>query len=339
MRVMVTGHSMCAPRQIRFWKYLASLGHTVRVLAPRKWLFHEVEDCEEGNFSIKGVELFGSLRVRGLLDEVKEFQPDVLYCNEPTFSGGALQAVQVGKSLGVKVAIFDWDNVRHTSPMELPVLKNADLFICGCPGAIRVMIEKGVPKERVWQEPIIQVGVDTDLFRPLETERDFDTVTCAGFTENKGLTSIKKVVRELGLRHLWLGASRPYDRLDEPLDYGHVAGWQAYEELPKWYNRAKVHVLFSRDTPEWREQYGYAIAESLACGLPNIISDAGEFPAMWGDCEAVKVIPQGDTSKLRKALSEWIQDNLAIGSGRKFVIKNYGFRTTAQRLVKAFESH
>jgi len=335
MKILVFGHSLCAPRQIRFWRYFSSLGHTVRLLPPRKWMFHEVKDSEEGSFSVKGVELFGGLRVRGLLDLVRDFKPDILYSNEPTYSGGSLQAVQVGKELGIKVVVFEWDNIRHTSPMEPSVLKNADLFICGCPGSLRVLVEKGVPKERIWHEPIIQVGVDTNLFKPFEAEKEFDTVTCSGFTENKGITSIKKTVQKLSLKHLWLGASRPYDRLSEPLDYGYTPGWMEYEELPKWYNKAKLHILFSRDTPEWKEQNGpYANLEGLACGLPVVMSEAGDAPYFIKDCPAVKLIPQNDEEALKKAIMEML--NYKGESGRNFILERFSYGKIVEKLVRAF---
>jgi glycosyltransferase involved in cell wall biosynthesis len=329
MRILVFGHSLCAPRQIRFWKYFASLGHTVRVLAPRKWFFHEVEDYNEGNFNIKGVELFGDLRVRGLLDLAKDFQPDWVYSNEPTYSGGSLQAVQVGKELGIKVAVFDWDNIYHSSPFEGKVLEQVDLLIPGCHGAKGILLQKGVSPLKV-SEPILQVGVDTELFKPVECEKEYDTVTCARFTENKGVNDIKRVVKKLSLKHLWLGGT-------EPLDYGYVAGWQPYEDLPKWYCKAKTHILFSRDTPDWKEQNApYSNLEALACGLSVVMSRAGDAPYFLEGCKAVRLIPQNNVEALEEGVKEML--NYKGENGRDFVVRHYGYEVTAWRLVKAFES-
>jgi len=328
---------MAASRQQRFWKYFASLGHTVRVLAPRKWLFYEVKDYEEGKFSIKAVELFGGLRVRGLSDEVRDFQPDWIYCNESTYSGGALQAVQVGPEFGAKTAVFEWDNIYHTSPMEPKVLGDVDLFVCGCPGAKKVLLQKGVPEEKIWREPILQVGVDCDLFKPIKRDKEFNTVTCAGFTENKGVTDIKKAVREMGLKHLWLGTRRPYDRLSEPLDYGYTPGWMMYEQLPEWFNKARVHILFSRDTPEWREQNApYANLEALTCGLSVVMTKAGDAPYFLKDCKAVRLIEQNDVKALKEGINEML--DYQGESGRRFVKENYSYLIIAQKLVEAFEN-
>jgi glycosyltransferase involved in cell wall biosynthesis len=333
MKVLVFGHSLCAPRQIRFWRFFASLGHNVRVLAPRKWLFHEVKDYEEGNFSIKGVELFGNLRVRGLLDLVREFKPDILYSNEPTYSGGSLQAIQVGKELGVKVAIFEWDNVFHTSPVEQKVLENADLFIPGCEGAREVLKQKGVPKDKL-SEPIPQVGVDTNLFRKMNVEKDYDLVYASGWTLNKGYDLIQEAAKDLNLKIVWLGAKRPFDIMPKPIEYGDVVGWVEYEKLPLYYNRAKLGIVASRNTNEWLEQFVYFIPECLSCEIPVVATDAGEVPRIWGSCKAVRIVRQNDVEALKEGIKEML--DYQGESGRKFVISNYGYEV-AKKLVKILE--
>jgi glycosyltransferase involved in cell wall biosynthesis len=326
---------MAASRQQRFWKYFASLGHSVRVLAPRKWLFHEVKDYDEGNFSIKGVELFGGLRVRGLSDEIRDFQPDWIYCNESTYSGGALQAVQVGQELGVKTVVFEWDNIYHTSPMEPKVLEKATLFIPGCEGAREILIQKGVPKDKL-SEPIPQVGVDTDLFRKMTVEKDYDLVYASGWTLNKGYDLIQGAAKDLNLKIVWLGAKRPFDIMPKPIEYGDVVGWIEYEKLPLYYNRAKLGIVASRNTKEWVEQFLYFIPECLSCEIPVVATDAGEVPRIWGSCKAVRIVRQNDVEALKEGIKEML--DYQGESGRKLVEENYSYPIIAQKLVEAFEN-
>jgi len=333
MRILVFGHSLCAPRQIRFWRYFTSLGHTVRLLAPRRWMFHEVKDSEEGSFSVKGVELFGGLRVRGLLDLVRDFKPDILYSNEPTYSGGSLQAIQVGKELGVKVAVFEWDNVYHTSPLEPKVLENTDIFIPGCQGAKEVLIKKGVPRAKI-SEPIPQVGVDTELFRKLDVKKDYDLVYASGWTVNKGYDLIEKAAKDLNLRIVWLGAKRPFDIMPKPIEYGNVVGWVAYEELPFYYNKAKLGIVASRDTKEWLEQFVYFIPECLSCEISVVATDAGEIPRIWGKCEGIRVVRQNDVDALKIGIEKML--NYKGENGRNFVLENFSYAKIAEKLVKAF---
>lgn len=303
------------------------------MLAPRKWLFHEVKDLEEGSFSLKGVELFGGLRVRGLFDIAKDFQPDWIYSNEPTYLGGSLQAVQVGKELGVKVAVFEWDNIRHTSPMEPKVLEKATLFIPGCEGAREVLIQKGVPKDKL-SKPIPQVGVDTDLFCKMNVEKDYDLVYASGWTLNKGYDLIQEAAKDLNLKIVWLGAKRPFDIMPKPIEYGDVVGWIEYEKLPLYYNRAKLGIVASRNTKEWVEQFLYFIPECLSCEIPVVATDAGEVPRIWGECEAVKIVRQDNVEALKEGIMEML--NYKGESGRNFVLEKFSYEKVAEKLVKVF---
>lgn len=333
-KIIVCGHSMAAPRQQRFWEFFASLGHEVHVLAPKVWMMHKVVDMERGSFSMKGINFIGwARRIRGFLNLAEEVNPDWVYLNDEADVGQVLQACQVKKDIRFKLALFSWDNILHLYGWE-KLIDQIDLFIPGCQGAKEILIQKGVDVSKI-TDCILQVGVDCNLFRPLECDKEFDTVTCAGFTENKGITDIKKVVKQLGLKHLWLGGSRPYDRLSEPLDYGYAPGWMNYEELPKWYNKAKVHVLFSRDTPEWKEQNApYANLEALACGLNVVMTKAGDAPYFLEGCKAALLIPQNDVDALKDGIIETL--NYSGESGTKFVIENFSYEKIAQKLVRVF---
>jgi glycosyltransferase involved in cell wall biosynthesis len=307
---------------------MASLGYQILVLAPKEWLFHKVKDEKEGNFELKGVDLFGNLRVKGLYNIVKDFKPDVLYSNEPTYSGGSLQAVQVGKELGIKVAIFEWDNIYHTSPMEKKVLENADLFIAGCLGAKDILIQKGVNQNKIAVIP--QIGIDTSLFKLKRIKKTFDTIFVGRITKNKGVDLISQAIKNLGLKHMWVGS------FDEPSDlFGVKVGWVDYENLPNFYNKAKVFVIASIDTKDWIEQFNYSIGEALSCGLSVVTTNAGEIPNIWGNCPSVCIVPQNDINGLKIGIKEML--NYKGKNGRRFVIEKFSYKVIAKKLSEAFE--
>jgi len=340
MRIVVSGHSLSANRQIRFWKYMALRGHEVLVLAPRDWMFHHVDDEDEGNFHLRGVTFIGrSRRIRGFFDLVRDFDPDVVILSDESDFGQFLQAFQLKMEMGFTLVSFHWDNVPHWYGWEKGI-KVIDLFVAGCEGAKRVLTrEKRVFEDKV-VSPIPQVGIDTSLFHPLDVEKVYDTVYVGGMTVNKGVDLIEEVVRRLGIHHLWIGARRGYDVL--PYEgfpvYGDYRGWIDYEELPEWYNRAHVFVIASRDTRHWKEQWGYAIGEALSCGLPAVISNAGEFPSVWGPCRAVRMFEQGDVDDLHEKLDELLNDDPSeIGrEGRRFVESRYSMEVVARKYEEVF---
>src|SRR6185312_482912 len=56
----------------------------------------------------------------------------------------------------------------------------------------------------------------------------------------------------------------------------------------------------------WKEQFGRAIMEAMACGVPVIGSDSAEIPNVIGD--AGLVVPEGDPHALRDALQRVLGD-------------------------------
>jgi len=180
---------------------------------------------------------------------------------------------------------------------------------------------------------MLQAGVDTHLFRPMKTKKVYDTCTCAGWTVNKGVDLIEEAVRQLGLNHLWMGHKRQYDTLPYPEfpKYGDIAGWKPYTELPKLYNKAKVHVLASRDTPHWKEQNApYANLEALACGLSVVMTNAGDAPLMLKGCKAAIIVPPSK-EKIKQGILKQLEEQ---PSDRDFVKLNYSIEVTSYKLCR-----
>jgi glycosyltransferase involved in cell wall biosynthesis len=78
------------------------------------------------------------------------------------------------------------------------------------------------------------------------------------------------------------------------------------EALVKYMNCMDVLVIPSLTTPKWKEQYGRVIGEAMSCGVPVVGSDSGAIPEVIGP--AGLIVPEGDVSKLAKALQTAIFD-------------------------------
>ena len=311
LRILTCGHSLQAERQRRFYRYLASLGHEVKLLTPD----------------------FGT-RVRGLQEIVDEFNPSHIRVEDEK-DGIAIQVTQLHTK--ARLILFSWENLPHMQTLSNKVLGAYDLIIPGCPGSHRLLTSRGL--KNVYEGFIPQVPIDETLFKPMpEIEKAHDLIYVGGRTVNKGIDLIEKTVRELDLSILWVGKKRGFDIL--PYEgfptYGDDAGFVPYKELSKYYNQAKILVIASRDTPIWIEQWVFAIQEALLCGLPVIASDAGEIPEVWGNCPSVRIVPQGFYAELKEAISESLRDWEPNLEGREFVIKHYSREVIANKLLKAF---
>jgi glycosyltransferase involved in cell wall biosynthesis len=66
-----------------------------------------------------------------------------------------------------------------------------------------------------------------------------------------------------------------------------VAGRLAYGDLPDAYRRADAFVLASGARTTWREQFGFAIVEAMASGLPVVAGDSGSLKEVVADRDSL----------------------------------------------------
>ncbi|MGH2868000.1 MAG: glycosyltransferase family 4 protein [Solirubrobacteraceae bacterium] len=82
-----------------------------------------------------------------------------------------------------------------------------------------------------------------------------------------------------------------------------LAGWHTHEELPDFFSAAEVVVLTSE-----REQFGQAIVEGMACGLPAVATRSLGPAAIIDDGETGWLVEPDDEMALAAALTEAVQD-------------------------------
>jgi glycosyltransferase involved in cell wall biosynthesis len=90
-------------------------------------------------------------------------------------------------------------------------------------------------------------------------------------------------------------------RLEVPQVF--LAGWHTHEELPDFFSAAEVVVLASE-----REQFGQAIVEGMACGLPAVATRSMGPEAIIDDGETGWLAEPDDEMALATALTEAVQD-------------------------------
>ncbi|MGH2520397.1 MAG: glycosyltransferase, partial [Chloroflexota bacterium] len=238
-------------------------------------------------------------------------RPDIVHIDEEAYNLSTFQALLLARHYGARSVFFTWQNLDRRYPfpfsaMEGHVLRTADFCIAGNEEAAAIQRRRGFRKGiRV----IPQFGVDPELFRRWQVERQ------AGFTigfsgrlvEQKGLWVLCDAFEQLpGDCRLLLAGSGP---LASPLRARAAAnGWAdrltitAAEStrMPEVYSQMDCLALPSLTTPAWKEQFGRAAIEAMACEVPVVGSDSGEIPRVVGD--AGLVVPEGDPTALADAL-------------------------------------
>ena len=81
---------------------------------------------------------------------------------------------------------------------------------------------------------------------------------------------------------------------------GEVVDGVKPEQVKDYLRQMNVLVLPSLTTPKWKEQFGRALIEAMACGVPVVGSNSGAIPETIGD--AGLIVPEGDVAALRAAI-------------------------------------
>jgi glycosyltransferase involved in cell wall biosynthesis len=81
----------------------------------------------------------------------------------------------------------------------------------------------------------------------------------------------------------------------------HFLGFVPEDELPLWYNAARLFVF-----PSLYEGFGLPVLEAMACGTPVITSTAASLPEVGG--KAAILVPPADTDRIAQEMQRVLDD-------------------------------
>lgn len=173
------------------------------------------------------------------------------------------------------------------------VLKHADLVLAVSDFTKSEAMDRARPKRIV----VIHNAVDTEKFQPASSdeEREDAVVTVAsGLGDIIILKGLDVFVKTAGLlpnvKFTILGLTdENMQALKGLISSANVklCGYMDQEELLAYYQEAKVYCQLS-----YRESFGIATAEAMACGCIPVVTDRGALPEVVGD--AGFVVHYGD---------------------------------------------
>jgi glycosyltransferase involved in cell wall biosynthesis len=253
---------------------------------------------------------------------LKQLKPDLVHIDEEPYNLATFLALRSARRLGARVIFFSWQNLNRVYPppfrwFERYTLQHAAAGIVGNAAALQVWRAKGY---RGPLAVIPQVGIEPDVFKPLDGNRDSSTfvVGYAGrFVEEKGIDVLLTALRDLaGEWRLDLAGSGPdQTRLAELARRLQIADrvqflpWIPSALIADFYRSLDVLVLPSRSRSNWKEQFGRVLVDAMSCGVPVIGSTCGEIPNVIGD--AGLIFPEGEAVVLRDHLQA-LQNNPSL---------------------------
>lgn len=289
-----------AERQAIFWNYFDSL-QDVQLLQvyPRRWKNLE----RKGGFYVGSYDMFSYLYRESARRALKSFKPEIVYVQQEAYANVTNQIIRWCESIDPrpKVGVFVWENIRKP---EIP--KGIDFIVAG-------NLEAGIlhSADRI----IPQVGVDFDLFKILREERKDDTIFASRKDPSKGWDLVEKLPFKLS-----------------------VTGEMPYGLLPNFFNQAKVHIILSRDTPNWKEQFlPYSNVEALACGLKCVVGETSST-RQWGiGCPGMYFVPSTDFERVKEAVASALKDWKVNQEGREWARERFSKEVVAEKLYDAFK--
>jgi glycosyltransferase involved in cell wall biosynthesis len=184
---------------------------------------------------------------------------------------------------------------------------------------------------------VVYNGIDTDMFRPSGEKEDLVLTVASGSNDVIRLKGLDVFVKAAGyhpeLKFLVLGLSDADKKtLASCCSSNNVdlRGIVSRKELIGYYQRAKVYCQLS-----YRESFGVALAEAMACGCMPVVTRRGALSEVVGDVGYYA--PYADAEAAAEAITEALLANQgAVVRNRIIGVFQKGIRE--ERLIQIVES-
>lgn len=187
-----------------------------------------------------------------------------------------------------------------------------DLFVAITDTCRRVLLLEGIPEEKIVH---VYPGIDTEVFQPRpKAVRDdvFRILFVGKLVSWKGCYTLLYAAKELlpeipNLELTFVGQGAQRQGLEQAAellgikDKVKFTGFLKYDALPDVYAQSDAFVLPALPAINLAEQFGFVVAEAMACGLPTVVSRVGGLPEVVGERKELIFTP-GDFWELAAKL-------------------------------------
>lgn len=295
------------------------------------------------------------------------FDADAVVLEQEVWSLAMLQGLALRRRHCPRAALtlFAWESLPRpgwrgpaTSPFYRLAIGSASTIMVGDRHARELFLRHGADASRIFVTP--QVGLDPRRLAPVSPEERRSRRRELGLDEEafvvgfagrlvpeKGVLDLVEGVRGLHppgtrVQLAVLGAGPLQAELRRRA--GHDVRLETLPARPRdqiapFHQSLDVFVLPSRTTRTWKEQFGMAAAEAMACGIPVVGSSSGAIPDLVG--RAGLIVPEGDAEALAAALHRFAVDErlrAEMGAaGRRRSARLFSHEAVAATTLRAVE--
>jgi glycosyltransferase involved in cell wall biosynthesis len=238
----------------------------------------------------------GEQWLAGLENYIRKYRTDhsdlklVIHTAE-TYTPYTHQAVKLRKKgLIDKLICTCWETIPHNNEKFALFLKwkheaytYVDTFHTPTERAKRALVAEGVDPNKI---RVIPYGVDLERFHPAQSRRKHtrpSVLTVARLEKEKGMKVVEEVASLMPNCDFKIIGNGSYIPRAENIAVLSVP----YSHIHKEYQRSDIFFLPSQSTSTWEEQYGMALIEAMACGLPIVASDNGAISEVVGNAGSI----------------------------------------------------
>ena len=283
---------------------------------------------------------------------LRQTRPDVVHLDEEPYNLATALGTWQARRASTASVFFTWQNLLRRYPppfaqFERYVLRWSAHAIGGTPSAVRVLRSKGYAGPAA---VIPQFGVDPRLFAPpASPPRGVPIIGfVARLVEEKGvwvlLDALAQLPGDWRLHVIGSGPlARPARRRAQQLGLAPRITWEASVPSLRVAERLRTFAVLvqpSLTRRNWKEQFGRALVEAMACGVAVVGSSSGEIADVVGD--AGLVVPEGDAACLRDSLQRLLVEpglRHELGRrGRERVLALYTHGRVAEQTVAVYRA-
>jgi len=219
-------------------------------------------------------------------------------------------------------------------------LRRTNAIVTTGPKTKECLVECGIDKNNIH---ILSSLIDTSVFFPEKCQKKYEIISIGSFEERKGFDRTLKIISLLKQKGIYIKAAflgkgelkETLEKLAEDLSISENVDFLGFRERTyKFTNMSKLFVL-----PSDHEGLSLAMMESMATGVPPVVSDVGDTSDLVVDWQnGVLIEDYKDVESFANAIEKLLKDKKMLAELSNNALKTIRKRKTLEHGTVIWET-